>query len=52
MKTYKLIIELSDSILEKMTSIEEALKSSESGMAMIELMTSIALKKKLEEMVL
>lgn len=49
MKTYKLIIEISDSILEKMTSIEEALKSSESGIAMIELMTSIALKKKLEE---
>lgn len=49
MKTYKLIIEISDAILEKMTSIEEALKSSESGMAMVELMTSIALKKKLEE---
>lgn len=49
MKTYKLIIEVSDSILEKMTSIEEALKTSDSGMAIVELMTSIALKKKLEE---
>lgn len=49
MKTYKLIIEISDSILEKMTSIEEALKTSDSGMAIVELMTSIALKKKLEE---
>ena len=49
MKTYKLIIELSDSILEKMTSMEEALKEGNSGIAIIELMTSIALKKKLEE---
>lgn len=49
MKTYKLIIEISDSILEKMTSIEEALKEGSSGMAIVELMTSIALKKKLEE---
>lgn len=49
MKTYKLIIEISDSILEKMTSMEEALKEDNSGMAIVELMTSIALKKKLEE---
>lgn len=49
MKTYKLIIEISDSILEKMTSMEEALKEDNSGIAIVELMTSIALKKKLEE---
>ena len=49
MKTYKLIIEISDSILEKMTSMEEALKEGSSGIAIVELMTSMALKKKLEE---
>ena len=49
MKTYKLIIELSDSILEKMTDIEEALKAGNSEIAIAKLMTSVALKKKLEE---
>ena len=49
MKTYKLIIELSDSILEKMASIEEASKENNSGFAIAKLMTSMALKKKLEE---
>lgn len=49
MKTYKLIIELSDSMLEKMASIEELLKESDSGVALAQLITSKALKKKLEE---
>lgn len=49
MKTYKLIIELSDSMLEKMASIEEALKEGNSGIAIAKLVTSMALKKKLEE---
>ena len=49
MKTYKLIIEISDSILEKMSSIEEALKENNSGFAIAKLFTSMALKKKLEE---
>lgn len=49
MKTYKLIIELSDSMLEKMASIEEALKESDPGAAIAQLITSTALKKKLEE---
>ena len=49
MKTYKLIIELSDSMLEKMTDIEEALKSKDSGIAIVQLMTMMALRRKLEE---
>lgn len=50
MKTYKLIIELSDSKLEKMASIEEALKESNPGVAIAQLITCNALKEKLEEM--
>ena len=49
MKTYKLIIEVSDSMLEKMTDIEEALKSKDSGIAIVQLMTMMALRRKLEE---
>lgn len=49
MKTYKLIIELSDSMLEKMASIEEALKESDPGIAIAQLITFMALKEKLEE---
>lgn len=49
MKTYKLIIELSDSMLEKMASIEELLKESDSGVALAQLITSKALIRKLEE---
>ena len=49
MKTYKLIIELSDSMLEKMASLNELLKESDSGVALAQLITSKALKKKLEE---
>lgn len=49
MKTYKLIIELSDSMLEKMASINEALQEGNSGIAIAKLVTSMALKKKLEE---
>lgn len=49
MKTYKLIIELSDSMLEKMASIEELLKESDSGVTLAQLITSKALIRKLEE---
>ena len=49
MKTYKLTIELSDSMLEKMTSIDEALKEGNSGFAFARIVTSMALKKKLAE---
>lgn len=49
MKTYKLIIELSDSMLEKMASIEELLKESNSGVTLAQLITSKALIRKLEE---
>lgn len=49
MKTYKLIIELSDSVLDKMTSIEEALKESNPGIAFAQLITCNALKEKFEE---
>ena len=49
MKTYKLVIELSDSMLEKMTSIDEVLKEGSSGFAFAKLVTSMALKEKLEE---
>ena len=49
MKTYKLIIELSDSMLKKMASIDEVLKEDNSGFAFAKLVTSMALKKKLEE---
>ena len=49
MKTYKLIIELSDSMLEKMASIEEALKEGNSGFAFARIVTSMALEKKLAE---
>ena len=49
MKTYKLIIELSDSILEKMASIEEASNENNLEFAIAKFITSMALKKKLEE---
>lgn len=49
MKTYKLIIELSDSMLEKMASIEELFKESDSGVTLAQLITSKALIRKLEE---
>lgn len=49
MKTYKLIIELSDSILDKMASIEEAAKKSDSEFALAAVMATMALKKKFEK---
>ena len=49
MKTYKLIIELSDSMLEKMASLEEVLKESNPGVAFAQIITCNALKEKLEE---
>ena len=49
MKTYKLVIELSGSMLEKMASIEELIKESDSGVAIAQLITSKALKRKFEE---
>ena len=49
MKTYKLIIELSDSTLDKMTSIEEALKESNSAFALATAVASTALKRRFEK---
>lgn len=49
MKTYKLIIKLSDSVLEKMTDIEKVLKEDNSAVALAKLITGTALRKKLEE---
>lgn len=49
MKTYKLIIELSDSVLEKMTSIEKVLEGKDSGISMLELIAMMAVKKEFEK---
>lgn len=49
MKTYKLIIELSDSILEKIASIEEASKGEDIRLAMAKIMAAMLIKKRLEQ---
>lgn len=49
MKTYKIIIELSDSILEKMASIEEASKGEDIRLAMAKIMAAMLIKKRLEQ---